>query len=282
MDYSSILNTAEGIIREAGKLVMATFNTPRDHASVIDKGLLQDKGQNLKAASVDLVTETDRACEKLIFGRLREHFPSHQLIGEESSLDGYSLSDEPTWIVDPIDGTTNFVHRHPDMAISIGLAVNQVPVLGLIFNPVRNELYTAFEKGGAFLNGEKISVDGAEDLSKAIVASNLGFRRDADFNKHCMGTLSNLSTKGVRGLRMCGSACISIVSVARGIFSAYYECGPHAWDVCAGAIIVREAGGFVSDLTGEDLNLCSRRYVVAASEKLAKDIISSVAPPLPF
>lgn len=255
-------------------LVYSAYCTPREASIVSDK-----------SNNIDLVTNTDQESERQIFAALKAEFPDFEFLGEESASDagGYTLSDKPTWIVDPIDGTTNFVHRNPEIAISIGLAVAKEPVVGVIYNPVRDELFAACRGGGAFLNGAPIHVDTvAKDLGEALATSNLGYGRDAVAVKHTLGTIEAIMTRGIRGFRMSGSACTAIAAVASGRVNVYYESGPHAWDVCAGAVIVREAGGVVLDITGKPLDLCSHAYIFASSPALAAQVGKCVVYPLPF
>ncbi len=209
------------------------------------------------------------------------------------------------------------MHRTPDRALSIGLAVEGKPVVGVIYNPIRDELFSARLGGGAWLNGKQIRVDAIaevcitmimimiiiiiiiiimiiiaahpiftpthrQDLNHAIIYSNLGYGRDDIAITHMLGTMDRVMRRGLRAMRFCGSACISLTTVACGLSSAYYESGPHAWDVCAGAIIVKEAGGVVLDMTGAPLDLCSRCYLAASSQKLADEIIACVVHPMPY
>lgn len=269
------LAVAEQAAREAGRLVRKVIHTSREHSTVTDKSV----------QSIDLVTDTDQACEKLIFSRLRAHFPDFVLLGEESASESghYELTDKPTWIVDPIDGTTNFVHRAPEVSVSIGLAVNREAVLGVIYDPCRDECFTAYKAGGAFLDGARIHVSQGEDeLGRAVVSTNIGYLRDEVAVAHITTSLRNLMEKGLRGMRMCGSACNAITAVACGRHSLFYESGPHAWDVCAGAIIVQEAGGFVCDLSGGPFSITSRKYLFACSEELAKKVLACIHHPIPF
>lgn len=268
------LAAAEVVAREAGAMVKAVFDQPRSASKVTDKSV----------ASLDLVTDTDQACEKLILSRLRADFPDYEYLGEESSSEagGYALGDAPTWVIDPIDGTTNFVHRCPEVSVSIGLSVAKKPVVGVIYDPNRDEMFTAYAGGGAFCNGKPLRVDACTELPEAIVSTNLGYARSDDAIAHLTGTIATLMRGNLRAMRMSGSACNSITSVASGRYSAYYECGPHPWDVCAGAVLVREAGGVCFDLNGGEFSQTSRRYLVAGSEALAKKILAAVAPPMPL
>lgn len=291
------LECAKACAVRAGALVRAVLATSKSTTSTTT----HDKNST-GIPSIDLVTETDRQCEELILAGLAHDFPDYAFLGEETaSAEGqYHLTDSPTWVVDPIDGTTNFVHRSPEVAVSIALSVNKEPVLGVVLclavapgneAAVREnggELFTAIRGGGAYLNGVKISVDSSPGLvagpvlNHAVVCTNIGYGRDKSFIAHVTGTIENLMSNNLRGLRMSGAACHSMVSVACGRTSAFFEAGPHPWDVAAAAVIVREAGGVALDMTGGPLDLCSRRYLLASTAGLAEAIVSSIADPLPF
>lgn len=268
------LEVAIAVARSAGEIVRKAFATPRAASTVMDK-----------SSSIDLVTETDQECEKFIFGMLKKEYPDFHYLGEESASEAGTeiLGDEPTWIIDPIDGTTNFVHRTPDIAISIGLSINRRPVVGVIYCPIHDEMYAAYEGGGTTLNGNTIKVDSiAKTLPEAIVFTNMGYGRTEASIAHLLGTTEALMRKGIRAVRMCGSACISIAAIASGRGSCYYECGPHSWDICAGAVLVREAGGVVTGMAGEPLDLCSRSYLAASNEAIAAAVVACIAHPLPI
>ena len=197
-----------------------------------------------KASAVDLVTETDVASEKLIFGRLSAAFPGFALIGEESASEAGAvpaLGAGPTWICDPLDGTTNFVHRFPFVAVCIGLAIGRAPVLGVVYIPMLNELYTGVLGGGAYLNGVRIATSDVAAINDAMIACEVGSVRTpakVDFLKHNYGALIG-DSPGVHAhsLRFLGSAACNTCYVAKGALDAYFEWGPHCWDFCAAAIV---------------------------------------------
>eukprot|EP00048_Salpingoeca_helianthica_P022694 m.19765 g.19765 ORF g.19765 m.19765 type:complete len:290 (-) comp7661_c0_seq2:26-895(-) len=274
VDLQHCLKFATSVAKRVGVLVYSAYCTPREDSIVKDK-----------SNSIDLVTNTDQESERQIFAALKAEFPDFEFLGEEAASEAgaYSLTDKPTWIVDPIDGTTNFVHRNPEIAISIGLSVAKEPVVGVIYNPVRDELFTACRGGGAFLNGAPIRVDTvAKDLGEGLATTNLGYGREPHHIKHTLGTLEAIMQRGVRGVRMGGSACTAIAGVACGRVNVYYESGPHAWDVCAGAVLVREAGGVVLDMSGRPLDLCSRAYIFASTPEIASQTGRCVVYPIPY
>ncbi|CAK9223133.1 unnamed protein product [Sphagnum troendelagicum] len=254
----SYLNVAVETAKTAGQIILSNFNNTKT---------VEHKGK------VDLVTETDKACESLIFEYLKTAFPSHQLIGEETSaIDGTpELTDAPTWIVDPLDGTTNFVHRYPFVCVSIGLVVDKVPTVGVVFNPILDELFTAVKGSGAFLNGQHIYASEQQDIGNALLATEIGTLRDKKTVDSTSNRINNLLFK-VRSLRMCGSCAMDLCGLACGRLDLFYELGfGGPWDVAAGALILEEAGGHVFDPSGSEFDMMSHR--VAASSKHLKQAL---------
>ncbi|XP_075503020.1 inositol-phosphate phosphatase-like isoform X2 [Primulina tabacum] len=222
------------------------------------------------AGEVDLVTETDKKCEDLIFYYLKQHFPEHKFVGEETTAacGATELTEEPTWIVDPLDGTTNFVHGFPFVCVSIGLTIGRIPTVGVVYNPIMDELFTAIHGKGAFLNGKAIKVSSQTELVKALLATEVGTKRDKATVDETTNRINSLLFK-VRSLRMCGSCALNLCGIACGRLDLFYELGfGGPWDVAAGAVIVTEAGGLVFDPSGKDFDITSQR--VAASNPLLK------------
>ncbi|XP_075513775.1 inositol-phosphate phosphatase-like isoform X1 [Primulina tabacum] len=226
---------------------------------------VEHKGQ------VDLVTETDKTCEKLIFDHLKQHFPEHKFVGEETTAacGATELTQEPTWIVDPLDGTTNFVHGFPFVCVSIGLTIGRIPMVGVVYNPIMDELFMAIRGKGAFLNGKAIKVSSQTELVKALLATEVGTKRDKATVDETTNRINSLLFK-VRSLRMSGSCALNLCGIACGRLDLFYELGfGGPWDVAAGAVIVTEAGGLVFDPSGKDFDITSQR--IAASNPLLKD-----------
>lgn len=171
------------------------------------------------------------------------------------------MTKERTFIIDPIDGTTNFVSRFPFCCVSIGLAINQVVVVGVVYNPIMNELFTAIKGQGAKLNGEPLHVRENTDLQMAVVATGFPYQRDDATLDHVLGNVKTV-LQHCRAVRRAGSAALDICYVARGVFDIYYEAGVHAWDVAAGSLIVQEAGGHVMDMYDAPFSLGLRRIAV--------------------
>ncbi|CAL9761734.1 unnamed protein product [Musa acuminata subsp. burmannicoides] len=252
------------------EFLAVAVDAAKSAGEVIRKGFYQTKHVEHKG-QVDLVTETDKACEELIFNHLKKHYPDHKFIGEETSaaFGTAELTDEPTWIVDPLDGTTNFVHGFPFVCVSIGLAIGKVPTVGVVYNPIIGELFTGVRGQGAFLNGNPIKASSQSELLKALLVTEVGTKRDKSTVDATTNRINNLLFK-VRSLRMCGSLALNLCGIACGRLDLCYEIGfGGPWDVAAGAVIVHEAGGLVFDPSGGDFDLMSCR--VAASNCHLKD-----------
>lgn len=250
----------------------------RKAGEVICEALKKEQTVLLKSSPADLVTETDKNVEKMILCTLKEKFPSHSFIGEESVADGAAsiLTDNPTWIIDPIDGTTNFVHRFPFVAVSIGFYVNKQSEIGVIYSCVEDKMYTARRGQGAFCNGHQLSVSGQENISKALIVTEIGSNRTPEIVKTVLSNMEKLISIPSHGVRALGSAAINMCMVATGGADAYYEMGIHCWDVAAGALIVTEAGGIVLDISGGTFDPMSRRVIAASSKAIAKRIAQEV------
>lgn len=253
----------------------AAVEAAQKAGEVIRKGFYQTKHVEHKG-QVDLVTETDKACEDLIFNHLKQLYPAHKFIGEETTAAcGTSeLTDEPTWIVDPLDGTTNFVHGFPFVCISIGLTIGKFPTVGVVYNPIMEELFTGVQGKGAYLNGKLIKVSSQSELVKCLLATEAGTKRDKATLDASTERIKSLLFK-VRSVRMSGSCALNLCGVACGRLELFYETGfGGPWDVAGGAVIVNEAGGRVYDPSGKDFDITSQR--VAASNPHVKDAFVEV------
>lgn len=226
-----------------------------------------------KANDIDLVTATDKEVEQMLINGLLDVFPDHKFIGEEESAAGGApnkLTDAPTWIIDPVDGTMNFVHSFPHSCISIGLKVNKVTEIGIVYNPMLGQRFSARRGQGAYLNGRRIHVSGQKELGKSLVTSEFGTSRETEKLKVVFENIQNLVPK-VHGVRMLGAAALNLCMVALGAADINFEFGVHAWDVCAAELLVLEAGGVVVDTTGGKFDIMSRRILAASSEELAQE-----------
>lgn len=224
-----MLNFAIETAREAGQILLEKFGRK---ISVSKKG------------DIDLVTEADLASEKLIIERIRSHYPKHSILAEESgeaiSLDGVNTW---KWIIDPLDGTTNFAHGYPCFCVTLALEHDGEIVVGVTFDPTRNELFAAEKGKGATLNNKPMRVSETEKLSESLIITGFpyDFKQREDFAKH----LTQFLLKS-RGVRRDGSAAIDMAYVACGRFDGFWEEGLNPWDVAAGVLLIEEAGGRVS------------------------------------
>jgi myo-inositol-1(or 4)-monophosphatase len=219
---------------EAGEILVSEFAHP---AKISYKG------------EVDIVTQADRRSEEAIVGRLRTHFPKHAIVAEEGS--GQEGDPCYRWIVDPLDGTTNFAHGYPCFAVSIGFEEAGELQVGVIYQPITKELFTASRGGGAYLNQKQIHVSSIGHLSTSLLAT--GFpstKRTRNPNIHYYWNFTLRS----HGVRRDGSAALDLASVACGRFDGFWEFGLHSWDTAAGVLLVREAGGVVTDFSGQPYN----------------------------
>ena len=228
---SQFLDVAVEIAREAGAILRREFDRPKE---------ISYKGE------VDIVTESDRRSEAAIVARLRSHFPQHAIVAEEGS-GGAAAGAKYCWHVDPLDGTTNFAHSYPCFAVSIGLVEDGEPLVGVVYNPMSDELFTALRGEGAYLGQKRIHVSPIEKLSTSLVATG--------FPTHMRTSSINIQyywefTLRSHGVRRDGSAALDLCSVACGRFEGFWEFGLHSWDTAAGMLMVREAGGTVTDMEG--------------------------------
>ena len=223
-------------------------------------------GHDTKKNSADLVTETDQAVEEFISTTLSKHFPTCKFMGEETYQPGQKLGDDPTFIVDPIDGTTNFVHGWPYVSVSLGFAIRRRPVVGVVYNPFTGKLYHSVKGQGAFLRDVRDGKQFGEDtrlplkkptpiggLDECVVAIEYGSDRGGRNWKTKTETWASLGASKedggamVHSARALGSAALNLCGVAEGTLDAYWEGGCWAWDVCAGWVVLTEAGGIIVD-----------------------------------
>lgn len=236
----------------------------------------RNRSVETKSSPNDLVTETDKAVEVFLFGEIKKKYPSHETIGEESSDTKKQWTDKPTWIIDPIDGTMNFVHTNPFTCVSIGVTVNKELTLGVIYNPFLDQLYTARRGQGAFCNGRPIRVRPCSGLKEALLMAEVGSGREEERMDAVCKNLKAVLYK-CHGLRGMGSAAMNICYVASGYADGYWEFGLHCWDMAAAALILREAGGYACDTNNAGpLDIMSRRLIAAGTEVVAKELSAAL------
>lgn len=243
-EYKTYLDEAIKIAKFAGEIIKKSFEN-REYIH----NHLNIKQNN----SSDLVTATDKYVEKTVKEHLNKVFPTHHFVGEETvaanNNSSCNLTNEPTWCIDPIDGTTNFVHGFPFICISIALLIDKEPVVGVVFNPILNELYSASKNGGAFYNEKSLPlitpIQPLESLEQSLVITEYGADRSKISINAKLDTINKVISYPIHGIRSFGSAALNMCYVARGSCDIYYEIGIHAWDVAAAAVILKEAGGCV-------------------------------------
>jgi myo-inositol-1(or 4)-monophosphatase len=242
--------------REAGELLKSRLNTPH---SIDYKGV------------INLVTEADRMSEALILDRIRQNFPDHSVLAEESpARENNSIY---RWIIDPLDGTTNYAHSYPVFCVSMALEQEGRVIAGVVYNPMLDELFLAEKGKGAWLNGQRISVSDTSDLSRSLLAT--GFPYDIRESEHNNLNYFNVMIKEVQAIRRAGSAALDMAYVAAGRFDGFWELKLMPWDTAAASLLIQEAGGNVSDLSGQSFFLTAP-HVLASNGKIHQQLISAL------
>lgn len=257
-----MLNIAVKAAREAGRIINKGSN---------DVGALKVQSKDFN----DFVSDIDHAAEQAIIDTLKYAYPEHGFLGEES---GKSNADaENIWIIDPLDGTTNYLHNFPVYCVSIALQQKGVLTQAVIYDPVRNDLFTATKGRGAFLNDKRIRVANRSKLQASLIATGFPFR---DFT-HLDTYLAMLKDmiKNTTGIRRPGSAALDLAHMAAGYTDGFFEIGLSSWDVAAGGLIVQEAGGMVGDFEGNESWLYTGN-IVAANPKIFAQMLQLLAPHL--
>ncbi|XP_033228032.1 inositol monophosphatase 1-like isoform X2 [Belonocnema kinseyi] len=220
-----------------------------ESAKVIRNAFQGGKLTDTKAGNWDLVTVYDKQVEQILITGLSNEFPDHKFIGEETVAETNflpELTDTPTWIIDPIDGTTNFVHSFPHTCISVALAVNKKLEIGIVYNPLLEQLFTARRDRGAFLNGKRIESSKVEDLTQSLICIEASYATIENMRDTILGRLEAFVSIA-HGIRTLGSAALTLCYVAMGAAEAYHSDNLYPWDVAAGVLMIREAGGSVID-----------------------------------
>lgn len=244
------LDTAARAARGAGKLQKERLWSEHE---------IQFKGE------IDLVTEVDRACEELIVAAIREKFPGHDILAEENVY--AQAGSRFKWIIDPLDGTTNYAHGFPWFCVSIALEVDGEARLGVIYQPMLDELFTAVKGEGAYLNGRPLRVSRREPMKNCLLATGFPYDRTRD-NENNFANFVNFQM-AARAVRRAGAAALDLACVAAGRLDGYWECKLKPWDVAAGQLMVTEAGGRVTNHAGEPFSIYDHRLL--ASNGLVHD-----------
>jgi myo-inositol-1(or 4)-monophosphatase len=257
-----LLNTAVKAARRAGKVVMR-------YASQLDRLTVESKGRN------DFVSQVDREAEAEIIDVLQRSYPDHAILAEETGRSGES---DYLWIIDPLDGTTNYLHGYSQYAISIGLWHQGRPNQAVVFDPLKNELYTASRGAGAQLNDRRIRVSGVSHMDHALIGTGFPFREMTHLETY-INTFRAILPR-VSGVRRAGSASLDLAHVACGRLDGFWEFGLSPWDLAGGALLIEEAGGIVSDFCGGQ-NYLDTGHILAGSPRIHAELGKLIAPQLP-
>ncbi len=252
------LKTAVSAARLAGDIIMK-------HLGNLSKEDVQTK------QAFDFVTKVDRWSEAVIMQTIREKFPSHRFLTEET------LKQEDTgdyrWIIDPLDGTTNYIHSYPMFSVSIALEYKSEIIVGVVFDPLRDELFHATRGDGSFLNNHRISVSGTKDLGRSLIATGFPFRAK-EMIDHYLRAFREIF-RGVSDIRRAGSAALDLSYIAAGRFEGFFELKLSPWDIAAGALLIEEAGGVITDFGGGEEYL-STGNVVAGNQYIQPQILKNI------
>ncbi|MDH3546680.1 MAG: inositol monophosphatase [Gammaproteobacteria bacterium] len=231
----ALLNVAVMAARKAGNTLIRKMVN-------LDKLKIEKKGRN------DYVSDADYAAERAVIETIHRHYPEHAILAEESGATGDC---DTVWIIDPLDGTTNFLHGFPVFAVSIGVQHEGRMEHGVVYDPLRQELFTATRGSGAHLDGRRIRVSGQQDLNLSLLGTGFPFRQaDTEISPY-MDMLAK-SIRHTSGVRRAGAAALDLCYVAAGRLDAFFETGLAPWDLAAGSLIIREAGGIISGLDGSE------------------------------
>ena len=240
-----MINDVIEISKEAGEIIKEGFGK---------NFLVETKG-----SLTNLVTAIDKKSEKTIIDFVSKKYPTHTIIAEESGEQ--NRSSEYTWIIDPLDGTTNFAHGLPIFSVSIGVQKNNELICGVVYDVMRDALYSCEKGGGAFCNGRRLSVSTNDDLRKSVLVT--GFPYNISENPdHALEHFTSF-IKGSRAVRRLGSAAIDLCYVAEGVFDGFWEVSLNSWDMAAGVLIVNEAGGVVTDFVGNAINIFEKKLLAS-------------------
>ncbi len=278
--YDAILSVAKHAAKVAGAEIQRVWWEETTNAP------------NIKSSNVDLVTETDEKAEQLIIEIIQSNYPTHKIIGEESSGADchYTLTDEPTWTIDPVDGTTNFVHRLGLSCVLIAFLDQKQVKVGVTYNPSSEELFWAIQGRGAYLETRdgtirRIHTSATQEIPQALIAMDPGYGRDEASIHRFQSVQKSILIQGVRNIRTYGCSGLCLANVACGRFDAAFEegswndhTGPKIWDLCAGKLLVEEAGGVTRDITDrrskdQPMDILQRSSFVAATPELADRIL---------
>lgn len=251
-DLDEILRVAESVALAGGHVLHRYW---RDGVQLRDKSEIGGK-------SYDLVSDADLESQSVIAELLQDAFPAHELMGEEDLVGDTGA--EHLWVIDPLDGTNNFLHHVPHFAVSIAYYRGGGPSVGVIHNPITGDTYTATRGGGAYHNGRRINASGATKLSSSLIGCGFYYDR-GEMMRSTLHAIEDLFGHDIHGLRRFGTAALDLCAVASGMFGAYFEYKLSPWDFAAGQLVVAEAGGKVTDCRGEPLGLTPSAVLASCS-----------------
>ncbi|WP_414694191.1 inositol monophosphatase family protein [Oxalicibacterium sp.] len=263
MSMHPMLNTAVKAARRGATVInRASFD--------LDRIMVNDKGHN------DFVTEVDHAAEQAIVEVLLNAYPDHAILAEESGASANLHDDaENVWIIDPLDGTTNFIHGFPQYCVSIALQQRGQITQAVVYDPTRNDLFTATKGAGAYLNEKRIRVGKRDKVADALIGTGFPFRDMQQLDEYV--EMFKVVVKNSAGVRRPGSAALDLAYVAAGRLDGFFEKGLHPWDIAAGSLLVTEAGGIMGDFTGES-DYLYKGDVIAGSPKVFAQMITLLSP----
>lgn len=256
-----MLNIAVRAARAAGDIIVRFVDR-------VDSLTISPKGRN------DFVSEVDRQAEREIINTLHKTYPHHAFLGEEGGLQGAENS-EYVWIIDPLDGTTNFLHGFPQFAVSIGLKYKGRLECGVIYDPVKQELFTAKRGGGAMLNNRRLRVTKQKAFTAALLGTGIPFKDQRHVDAYF--DMLRVLIKDTAGVRRAGSAALDLAYVACGRLDGFWEIGLKPWDMAAGVLMIQEAGGIVTDFEGKD-KFMETGNVLTANPKLHALMVDAIRP----
>ena len=257
-----MLNIAIKAARQAGSII----NRAALDLEVIKVG---SKGPN------DFVSEVDRAAENAIIDILLDAYPGHGILAEESGRERGAQDSEFLWIIDPLDGTTNFLHGFPVYAVSIALAHRNVVQQAVVYDPTRNDMFFASRGRGAFLNDRRLRVSKRIRMAEALIGTGFPFRKGDNFKRYMK--MFEEVMQNCAGLRRPGAAALDLCYVAAGWYDGFFETGLNPWDVAAGSLMITEAGGLIGNFTGES-DFLYQREVVAGAPKIYGQLVQLLTP----
>ncbi len=244
----------------------------RAAGSLINRAALDVEAVRINQKQInDFVTEVDQAAEKVIIETLMAAYPGHGILAEESGTEFGAKDSEYVWIIDPLDGTTNFIHGFPFYCVSIALAVQGKIEQAVVYDPTRNDLFTATKGRGAYMNERRIRVSKRVRLNECLISTGFPFRPGDNF-KNYLGMMSDLMPK-LAGIRRPGAAALDLAYVAAGFTDGFFETGLHPWDMAAGSLLITEAGGLVGNFTGE-ADFLEQKECMAANPRVYGQLVT--------